>query len=187
MRRKRHKETQVWHDPHLTAAGRRKVQAAEKSAEAGADDPSDRDDPERRRRDRHRAPESKRDGVRIVARPTGTVDPREAERERLLGKLLAVEGRPAISRAAQAYLEAGFEFPRSQYVWLQLLEHSDERTVGQAIEQLSAILSDEAPGRWAVLESRLRRIEQFADECSTREAASELRRRISGRWVAPAS
>jgi len=184
MRRKRHKETQVWHDPHLTAAGRRKVQAADKSAAAGADDPND---PLGRRRDRHRGPDSKHDGVRIVARPTGTIDPREAERERLLGKLLAVEGRPAISRAAQAYLEAGFEFPRSQYVWLQLLEHSDERTVGQAIEQLSAILSDEAPGRVAVLESRLRRIEQFADECSTREAASELRRRISGRSVAPAS
>jgi hypothetical protein len=185
MRRKRHKETQVWHDPHLTAAGRRKVQAAEKAvATDGADDPAD---PLGRRRNRQRAPESKRDGVRIVARPSGVVDPREAERERLLGKLLAVEGRPAISRAAQAFLEAGFEFPRSQFVWLQLLEHSDEQTVGRAIEQLTTILADEAPTRWAVLESRLRRIEQFADEGTIRDAAGDLRRLINGRWVAPAS
>ena len=186
MRRKRHKETQVWHDPHLTAAGRRRVQAAEKTAGQG-EGTDDLVDSQGQRRNRHRGLESKRDGVRIVARPTNTVDPREAERERLLDKLLAVEGRPAIARAAQAYLEAGFEFPRSQYVWLQLLEHSDERTVGQAIEQLMAILTDEAPARWAVLESRLRRIEQFADECTTRAAASELRRLISGRWVAPSS
>jgi hypothetical protein len=186
MRRKRHKETQVWHDPHLTAAGRRKVQAVEK-ATAAAEGVVDPTDPLGRRRNRHRAPESKRDGVRIVARPSGVVDPREAERERLLGKLLAVEGRPAISRAAQAFLEAGFEFPRSQFVWLQLLEHSDEQTVGRAVEQLAAILTEEAPSRWAVLESRLRRIEQFAEECAVREAASDLRRLVSGRWVAPAS
>jgi len=176
----------VWHDPHLTAAGRRKVQAAEKRAE-GSDGTEDSSDLHGLRRDRHRGPESKRDGVRIVARPVNTVDPREAERERLLGRLLAVEGRPAIARAAQAYREAGFEFPRNQYVWLQLLEHNDERTVGEAIGQLTAILSEEAPARWAVLESRLRRIEQFADEHAIRDAASELRRLISGRWVAPTS
>jgi len=173
----------VWHDPHLTAAGKRKVQPAARAA-AQDDGTAVAEDPAKSRRRGRRAPEGKRDAVRIVAQPSGQLAPREAERERLLNRLLAVEGRPAISKAAQAYLEAGFEFPRSQFVWLQLLEHSDERTVGQAIERLTEILSEEDPARAAVLESRLRRIEEFADEPATRAAAADLRRRISGRWAA---
>lgn len=182
MRRKRHRETKVWHDPHLTPAGRRKRQNSQAAGE-GRTAAARSDGRKRKRRGRQQPADSKRTGVRIVARAAGTVDPREAERERLLNHLLAVEGRPAISRAAQAYLDAGFEFPKNQYVWLQLLEHVDEQTVEQALERLGEILLEEAPARRAVLESRLRRIEEYADELCTRNAAGDLRRLIKGRWT----
>jgi hypothetical protein len=39
----------------------------------------------------------------------------------------------------------------------------------------------ELPKRRAVLESRLRRIEQFAEDADTRRAAERLRRRVTGR------
>ena len=182
MRRKRHRETKVWHDPHMTAAGRRKQQGQEAAA-AGREAAARGDGRKRKRRAKRRSPDSKREGVRIVVQASGATDPREAERERLLNHLLAVEGRPAISRAAQVYLDAGFEFPQNQYVWLQLLEHVDEQTVGEAIAHLTEILAEEAPARRAVLESRLRRIEEFADESATRSAAGELRRLIKGRWT----
>ena len=50
----------------------------------------------------------------------------------------------------------------------------------KAIEALSGILAGELPKRRAVLESRLRRIEEFAEEPSTREAATRLRRNLGG-------
>lgn len=184
MRRKRHKDTQVWHHPNLTVAGRRKQRAAE---EGGATTAATADEGSRPGHRRLGAPESRRDGVRIVARQSTTIDPREAERDRLLGRLLSVEGRPAISKAAQEYLAAGFEFPRTQHVWLQLLEHSDERTVEQAITELDQIFDHEAPARWPVLDSRLRRLEEFADEGTVRGAASELRRKVLSRWASTAN
>jgi hypothetical protein len=66
-------------------------------------------------------------------------------------------------------------------VWLQLLEHTDERIVGRAIDELGAIVAEEPVTRRPVLESRLRRLEAFADDLELRAAARALRRRLSGR------
>jgi hypothetical protein len=77
-------------------------------------------------------------------------------------------------------------FPEEQDVYLQLLEHAREEHVRSAIDKLDSILAGELPKRRAVLESRLRRIEQFAEDEETREAAARLRRRVSGRAPAPA-
>jgi hypothetical protein len=163
----------------MTAAGRRRQQGASAATDGGRDDGR-----KRKRRGKRRVADSKREGVRIVANASRDRDPREVERERLLNRLLSVEGRPAISRAAQDYLEAGFEYPHTQGVWLQLLEHTDEQTVSTAIERLGELFVDEPPTRRAVLDSRLRRIEEYADDGETRTAAGDLRRQIKGRWAA---
>ncbi len=177
MRRRRHRgETKVWHDPHMTDAGRRKEQAAQRQLE------NERRAGQGRRR---RAEPGKRAGARIVGGPTGTTDPQELERERLLDRVLAAEGRPSITNAVNAFLDAGFEFPRSQQVWLQLLEHKDEERVVEAIAQLTEILDEEEAERRAVLESRLRRIEEYADEPTTKEAAASLRRLLYGTTPGP--
>jgi hypothetical protein len=179
MRRRRHRgETKVWHDPNMTDAGRRKEQAAQ---------PSETEEQRRANRSRRKVESGRRAGARIVGGPTGTTDPKELERERLLDRLLRVEGRPSITNAADAFLEAGFEFPKAQQVWLQLLEHKDEERVAEAIEQLTSLLGEEPPERRAVLESRLRRIEEYADEASTRDAAASLRRMLSTTKAAPST
>src|SRR5688500_16774758 len=49
--------------------------------------------------------------ARIVQLDGKPRDEREIERRRLLQRLLDCEGRSTISRAAEAYLSAGFEFP----------------------------------------------------------------------------
>jgi hypothetical protein len=118
---------------------------------------------------------------RIVLAPAPQSDPRTTERQKLLGRLLVAEGRPKITKAADDFLKAGFTLPEEQDVYLQLLEHSDEERVRGAIDVLGGILAGELPKRRAVLESRLRRIEQFAEEAATREAAERLRRRVGGR------
>jgi hypothetical protein len=169
MRRKRNRgETKVWHDPLMvpTAAKRN----GSKSAAAGGEEKA----PPRRRR--RLAP--KRKDAKLIAGPVGPVDPKEAERERLLHRVLAAEGRPSISNAVDDYVEAGFDFPRIQDVWLQILEHRNEDRVAEAIETLSDILDDETPKRRAVLESRLRRIEEYADENQTQKAAGRLIRML---------
>lgn len=121
---------------------------------------------------------------RIVLAPPPQSDPRAQERQRLLGKLLHAEGRPAITKAANELFKQGFVLPQEQDVYLQLLEHSNEERVREAIAALATILLSELPKRRAVLESRLRRIEEYAEDDSTRAAATELRRQVTGRGVA---
>jgi len=114
--------------------------------------------------------------ARIVAVPSRDGDASLRERERLLARLLASEGRSAITRAADDYRRAGFEFPAEQPVLLQLLEHLDEAEARSSIGALADLLEREAPFKRPVFEQRLRRLEDGADEEATRRAAAELRR-----------
>ena len=116
--------------------------------------------------------------ARIVQLDGKPIGERELERRRLLQRLLDCEGRSAISHAAEAYLNAGFEFPDDQEVQLQLLEHFNEDRARNAINELQVIVAREAPKKRPVFEQRLRRLEEYADELSTREAAATLRRAI---------
>jgi hypothetical protein len=108
----------------------------------------------------------------------GDADERERQRQRLLDRLMAAETRGSISRAADEYLQGGFEFPIEQPVQLQLLEHFDESKARQAISVLAQLLGKEAPLKRPILEQRLRRLEEYADEAPTRDAAAELRRAL---------
>ena len=180
MGRKRRRETKVWHDPHMAVADRRRPR--DPARMGTTEDRNGRKEGRGRRRGKIvPADPARRAAARIISGPQGEMDPRTVERERLLTRLLNVEGRPAITKAAEAYEDAGFELPLTQGVWLQLLEHLDEGTVCRAIEHLTELLVEEPPTRKAVLESRLRRIEEYADDPSTSEAAAELRRLLSSR------
>jgi len=210
MRRIRKDATKVWHNPELNTFPRRGTSGegkARASREAAAE--------ERGLQKQHRAalealfaprrdPEAEGDGAakgtgrssrdgstkvtgRIVLPPPPKDDPRTAERQRLLSKLLLAQGRPNVSKAANEFIRAGFTFPDDQDVHLQLLEHVSEEHVRSAIDALTALLAGELPKRRAVLDSRLRRIEQFAEEVSTREAAARLRRCVSGRAGTPST
>ncbi|MEZ4443099.1 MAG: hypothetical protein R3B72_28650 [Polyangiaceae bacterium] len=168
MRRKRYRgDTKVWHDPLMVPAAARHDGNGSKAAEA-------LNDGEENGGRRRRLAQPKRTGAKIVAGPVGPTDPRELERERLLDRILHADGRPGISRAIDDFVGAGFELPRSQSVWLQALEHHDESRVVEAIGHLSDILDAEEPQRRAVLESRLRRIEEYADDSSAQSAAGRL-------------
>ena len=116
--------------------------------------------------------------ARIIQVATNGNDDRELERQRLLDRLLASEGRGAITKVADAYIESGFEFPISQEVQLQLLEHNDEARARSAIETIQKLLSDEPPLKKPILDQRLRRLEEYADEAATRDASAALRRAI---------
>lgn len=187
--------TKVWHNPEIS--GRR-----------SGHDPAPRSTPspeDRRTANAHRAalealfsPKKEEDpgktakaieaatgkAGRIVLAPPPQADPRAQDRQRLLGKLLHAEGRAAISKAANELWKHGFTLPTEQDVYLQLLEHTSEERVQQAIAALASILLSELPKRRAVLESRLRRIEEYAEDAATRAAAAELWRQLTGRGVA---
>jgi hypothetical protein len=116
--------------------------------------------------------------ARIVQVTRTDTDAEERERLRLLDRLMAAETRGAISRTADDYVRAGHGFPEEQPVQLQLLEHFDEEHARAAIVSLTRLLGQEPPFKRPVLEQRLRRLEEYADEPQTREAAAELRRAI---------
>jgi hypothetical protein len=116
--------------------------------------------------------------ARIVSIARGDTDAKERDRQRLMDRLMASETRGAISRSADEYTRAGFDFPEEQAVQLQLLEHFDEERARGAIEVLSRLIAREVPLKKPILEQRLRRLEEYADEPSTRSAAAELRRAI---------
>jgi uncharacterized small protein (DUF1192 family) len=187
--------TKVWHNPELNTFSRRgggNGGVARPPAEA----PEDRRAVKQhraalealfapKREETAAAPDGDARGrggsAKIVLASPPQSDPRTVERQKLLGRLLVAEGRPKISKATDDFLKAGFALPEEQDVYLQLLEHTDEAHVRSAIDVLGTILAGELPKRRAVLESRLRRIEQFAEEAATREAAERLRRRVGGR------
>lgn len=121
---------------------------------------------------------------RIVLAPPPQADPRAQDRQKLLGKLLSAEGRPAITKTVNEFFKHGFTLPQEQDVYLQLLEHTSEERVCEAMAALATILLSEVPKRRAVLESRLRRIEEYAEDPSTRATAADLRRQVTGRGVA---
>ncbi len=148
--------------------------AAPKPQKNGSATDDENGQPKRRRE----AVVKDRTGTRIVQRAVGELDAREAERARLLERILLSEGRSAISRAVDTYVEAGFELPVEQEVQLQLLEHVREDRAREAIGNMNALLEEAAPIKKPVLVQRLRRLEEYADEDSTREAAAELRRAI---------
>jgi hypothetical protein len=128
--------------------------------------------------ERERAEPSPKRAVRIVQPTAAGADEREREREKLLARLLAAEGRSAVTRAATDYAAAGFEFPRDQPVQIKLLEHLDEEVIRCALAALCQLLAGEAPTKRPLLEQRLKRLEDNADEAGTREAAADLRRRL---------
>jgi hypothetical protein len=209
MRRTRKDATKVWHNPEINTSSRRgaAVSGPQRGTRESVED--------RRTVTQHRAAlealfaprrdpdadgdgqakangRASRDGApkgvgRIVLPPPPKDDPRTGERQKLLSKLLLAQGRPNVSKAADEFVRAGFSFPDDQDVHLQLLEHVNEDHVRSAIDALATLLAGELPKRRAVLDSRLRRIEEFAEEVSTREAAARLRRSVSGRAGTPST
>jgi hypothetical protein len=200
MRRTRKDATKVWHNPDLNTFSRRGGNGG--VARVATESPEDRRsasqhraalealfapkrDPEPDRPADARNGTPSKPGGRIVLAPPPQTDSRGAERQKLLQRLLVAEGRPSVTKAADELVKAGFSLPEEQDVCLKLLEHAREDQVRAAIAALDTILAGELPKRRAVLESRLRRIEEFAEEPETRAAAEQLRRRVSGRPAAP--
>jgi hypothetical protein len=123
-------------------------------------------------------PEPARRAARIVKVGGGETDARERERLRLLGRLMACQGRGPITRAANEFLQAGFELPNEQEVHLQLLEHFDETRARESLEAISQLLEEQPPIKKPVLDQRLRRLEEHGDEAVTRDLAADLRRSL---------
>lgn len=123
------------------------------------------------------APKKRRE-ARIVVRKEDEVDEKERNRRRLLSRYLASEGRAAVTKAADQYLQEGFLLPLEQEVQLKLLEHFDETRAGQALSALGELMLEEQPQQLPVLRQRLRRLEDHAEDDGVRQAASVLRRRL---------
>jgi hypothetical protein len=120
-----------------------------------------------------------RSSVKMVTVPVAReIDPRQAERDKRLAKLLGAEGRAAVSKAADDFLGAGFTLPAEQDVLLKMLDHTSEDRVRDALEALLGLLENEPPKRRAVLEARVRRLEEDAEEADTRDLATSVRRRV---------
>jgi hypothetical protein len=135
--------------------------------------------PENGSSDKARQPEPvQRRSARIVQLAKNDDDAREKERRRLLDRLMASETRGAISRSAREYVEAGHAFPEEQAVQLQLLEHFDEEQARDAALVLARLFQREAPLKRPILEQRLRRLEEYAEDPATRTVAGDLRRAI---------
>lgn len=204
MRRIRKEATKVWHNPEINTFPRLRVGGATGSASSpNAEDrraqsqhraalealfaPKREPELEAEAKGNVRAAAAQKAAGRIVLPPAPQADPRTGERQKLLAKLLLAEGRPNVSKTADDFLKAGFTLPDDQDVHLKLLEHGDEERVLAALAALASLLAGELPKRRPVLESRLRRIEEFAEEACTREAARLLRRAVNGRGGAPST
>jgi hypothetical protein len=119
-----------------------------------------------------------RRAARIIQTAKSSLDDRELLRQRLLDRLVFSQGRGAISKAANDLWENEFDVPREQVAQIQLLEHENEERARDAIGVILELVQNEPPIKRPILDQRLRRIEEHADEDATRTAAAELRRVI---------
>jgi hypothetical protein len=119
--------------------------------------------------------EVRRRAVRIVKAAESTVAPDNRE-QRLIERLMRSQGRVAISRAADDLWENKFIAPRLQEVQIQLLEHENEHRARDAVFIMAELLQRESPVQRPILDQRLRRLEEFAEDPITRDAARALRR-----------
>jgi len=117
----------------------------------------------------------RRRAVRIVKVTDAVLSPGNREQQ-LLDRLVRSEGRGAISRAANDLWESKFVAPKRQEVQIQLLEHENEHRARDAVFAIAELLQREAPIKRPVLDQRLRRLEQSAEDPITRDAAGALRR-----------
>jgi hypothetical protein len=115
--------------------------------------------------------------ARIVKATEQTVAPDNRE-QRLLDRVLRSQGRSAISRAANELWEGKFKAPRQQEVQIQLLEHENEHRARDAVFVMAELLQRESPVQRPILDQRLRRLEEFAEDPITRDAARALRRSV---------
>jgi len=113
--------------------------------------------------------------ARIVKAAEQAAAPDNRE-QRLLERLMRSQGRVAISRAADELWEGKFKAPRQQEVQIQLLEHENEHRARDAVFVMAELLQRESPVQRPVLDQRLRRLEEFAEDPITRDAARALRR-----------
>jgi hypothetical protein len=117
----------------------------------------------------------RRRAVRIVKVAEQALTPDNRE-QRLLDRLMRSQGRSAISRAADDLWDSKFVAPRQQEVQIQLLEHENEHRARDAVFVMAELLQRESPIQRPVLDQRLRRLEEFAEDPITRDAARALRR-----------
>lgn len=118
---------------------------------------------------------AKRRAARIVRAEPGAGS-QDHLRDRLLDRLVHSEGRGAISRAADDLWASAVEPPKEQAVQIQLLEHEDETRAQHAVFVMAELLQKESPIKRPILDQRLRRLEQSAEDPITRDAARALRR-----------
>lgn len=119
----------------------------------------------------------KRRDVRIVQVGNQSVDVDE-RRRRLLDRLVRAEGRSAISRVANDLADGNFFIPKEQELQLQLLEHENEERAREAVFIIAEILQKQPPIKRPILDQRLRRLEEYAEDPITRDAAAALRKSI---------
>jgi hypothetical protein len=119
-----------------------------------------------------------RRSARIVQHAAPELDDRERMRLRLLERLAGSDGRHVISKVADELWANNFSIPAEQALQVQLLEHFDEARVRDAMTVLQDLVQKEPALKRPVFEQRLRRLEEYAEESSTREAAKALRRLV---------
>ncbi len=159
--------------PRMLKVSRRGIAASAQPKRAQQDNPDEVADagiklePERRRR-----------AARILETKASPLTEDELRQERLVERLRLSEGRAAITAAANALTESGIQFPEQQDVQLQLLEHTDENHASQAIAVMRRLLEEQEPIKRPILDQRLRRLEDEAEDTEVRQQAAELRRYI---------
>lgn len=105
-------------------------------------------------------------------------DPTTEGRQDLLRAVRTAAGRTQVEKAVAALL-ARFALPDDPDVLAQVLVHGDDALVRQALEKLDALLPLRTPAGKAVLETRLRTLEEDPDRDSdVRTLAGQVRRKV---------
>lgn len=105
-------------------------------------------------------------------------DPERENRQKLIAKVRAAEGRDSVTRAVDAFLAKYPKLPDDYELLTKALAHKDYDRVRAVLDQLTAMLAKEKPRRGRALAAQLRFLEDTNDDPGIRRYAAEVRNRL---------
>ena len=120
-----------------------------------------------------KAPEHVKKQLEKMEKPKGG-----QKRQKMLKAVKDAISSRDVEEAIDAYLSRYENMPADMDFLLQVLLHSDEDMVRDAIQQIDEIINRRLIKRKDLLMERLRRIDNLCDEDETRTSAQSLRRKL---------
>lgn len=114
----------------------------------------------------------------VASTPAPPKDPEREQKQKLLAKIRESEGRDAITRSVDAYVDKYGKLPDDVEILTKCLGHKKDDRVSSALDQLTVLVNKDKPRRARTLAAQLRILEDTHGDPEIRACAAKVRGRL---------